>query len=74
MQDENDRGARLSDLTKDGDVAFVIEREVGAVAAQRDAYREIAIEKEAALLEMARQDVEEEARRRVRGRPNLRAI
>jgi hypothetical protein len=74
MQDENDRGARLSDLTRDGDVAFFIDREVGAVAAQRDAYREIAIEKEAALLEMARQDVEEEARRRVRGRPNLRAI
>ncbi|MBS2940185.1 hypothetical protein KDN32_20810 [Nocardioides sp. J2M5] len=68
-------GARLRDLTRDGDLGPFVDSLVRPIEAQRDAYREIAIEKEMALRDAARRDVEAEAtRRQKRNGAHLRAV
>jgi len=66
-------GAKVADLTRSGDLAPLVDALLAPVEAERDAYREIAIEKERALREVARLDVESEATRR-ESRAHLRSI
>lgn len=71
----DDDHARLSDLTRDGALAPIADAIVRPVEVQRDAYREVAVQKTTELraLKAALDDVEAEADRRLR-RPHLRAV
>lgn len=71
--DDDTTGARVSDLTRDGYLAPILDAVLRPVEAERDAYREIAIEKELALRDAARRDVDAEATRRSR-RPHLKSV
>ncbi len=72
--DSEDSGASLRDLAKDGALAPIADAIIRPVEAERDAYREIAVEKEIALREMARRDVDDEATRRTRRGSHLKAV
>lgn len=73
LDDDDTTGSRVSDLTRDGYLAPIVDAILRPVEAERDAYREIAIEKELALRDAALRDVEAEATRRSR-RPHLKSV
>lgn len=72
---DDEDGARLSDLTRDGALAPIADAIVRPVERERDSYREVAVQKTVELqaLRAALDDVEAEADRRIR-RPHLRSV
>lgn len=72
---DDDTGACLADLTQDGALASIADAIARPLEIERDAYREVAIDKTTELkaYKEAVADVEAEAERRLR-RPHLRAV
>lgn len=75
FDDDADGGPRLSDLTRDGAVSEIIDRETAGLRRRVDAYREAAVDRELRLREReaAEADIVAEADRRSSSR-HLRSI
>lgn len=75
FDDDLNDGPRLADLTRDGAVSEIIDRETAGLRRERDAYRDAAVDRELQLRarQAAEDDIAAEADRQSSAR-HLRAI